>query len=82
MSFLDKTPIPKTASLGWKTGVQTPLSEGFLTPNQEAIGLLAGFASGSIPMEGDVVQHLPAVKGNQTIGDNLQELPWYIPNPS
>ena len=33
-------------------------------------------------MEGDVVQHLPAVKGNQTIGDNLQELPWYTPNPN
>ena len=46
------------------------------------MGLLAGFALGSIRMEGDVVQHLPAVKGNQTIGDNLQELHWYTPNPN
>ena len=28
-------------------------------------------------MEGDVVQHLPTIKGSQTIEDNLQELPSY-----
>ena len=81
-SFLDKTPIPNTTSPSWRMGISTPLNEGSLTPNQEAIGLLVGFALGSIQMEGDVVQHLPAVKGNQTIGDNLQELPWYTPNPN
>ena len=32
-------------------------------------------------MEGDAVQHLPAMKGNQTIGENLQGLPWYTPSP-
>ena len=52
--------------------------KGLLTPNQEAIGLLAGFASDSVQMEGDVVQHLPTIKGNQTIGENLQELPWLL----
>ena len=56
-----------------------PINEGSLTPNQEAIGLLAGFASGSVQMEGDVVKHLSIVKGKQSIGENLQELPWYIP---
>ena len=31
MSFVDKIPIPKTASLGWKVGVLTTLNEGSLT---------------------------------------------------
>ena len=63
-----------------KKGVPTPINEGTLTPNQEAFGLLVGFASGSVCMEGDVVQHLPIVQGNKTFGDSLGELPWFNPN--
>ena len=55
-AFLDHTPIPQVQSPVWKTGVPT------LTPNQEAIHLLAGFAMGLVRMEGDVVQHLPATQ--------------------
>ena len=57
MSFLDKTPISKTSSPGWKTGVPTPMNEGTLSLNQEAFSLLAGFVSGSVRMVGEV-QHL------------------------
>ena len=57
------------------------LDEGALTPNQEAFHLLGGFASGNVRMEGDVIQHLLIVKGNQTIGASLQELPWYTTSP-
>ena len=78
-SFLNKTLIPRVDAFKWKQGVPTPIIEGSLTLNQEAFGLLAGFATGSIRMRGDVVQHLPTVQGNKSIGDNLQEIPWYFP---
>ena len=79
-TFLDQTPIPKVESPKWKAGVPTPTNDGVLTPNQEALNLLTGFATGSIRMKDDVVQHLPAVQGNTSIGESLQELPWYSPN--
>ena len=78
-SFLDKIPIPKIDTLKWKQGIPTPIIEGSLTPNQEAFGLLTSFATGSIRMRGDVVQHLPTVQGDKSIGDSLQEIPWYSP---
>ena len=53
--------------------------EGSLTPNQEAFGLLTGFTPGSVRMRGDVVQHLPIVQGNKSIGESLWEIPWYFP---
>ena len=53
--------------------------EGSLTPNQEAFGLLISFATGSVRMRGDVVQHLPTLQGNKSIGDSLWEIPWYSP---
>ena len=77
--FLDKTPIPKVDTIKWKQGVPTPINEGSLTPNQEALGLLTGFTSGSVRMKGDIVQHLSIVQGNKSIGDSLQEIPWYSP---
>ena len=80
-AFLDRTPIPQIQSPVWKTGVSTPSLDGTLTPNQEAINLLAGFAMGSVRMEGDVVQHVPATQGNKTIGESPSELPWYFPDP-
>ena len=54
-AFLDHTPIPQIQSPVWKTGVPTPSLDGALTPNQEATNLLAGFATGLVRMEGDVV---------------------------
>ena len=78
-SFLDKTLIPKVDTLKWKQGIPTLILEGSLTPNQEAFGLLAGFMTGSIRMRSDAVQHLPIVQGNKSIGDTLQEIPWYPP---
>ena len=80
-AFLDHTPIPQIQSPVWKTGVPTPSLDGTLTPNQEAINLLAGFAMGSVRMEGDIVQHLPATQGNKAIGESLSELQWYSPDP-
>ena len=66
----------------WQTGVPTPINNGVLTPNQKALALLTGFATGSIRMKDDAVQHLPIVQGNKSIGESLQELPWYSPNPA
>ena len=57
----------------------TPILDGTVTPNQEALDLLSGFALGSVKMDGDIVQHLPVVQGNQSTGESLSELPWYLP---
>ena len=70
-AFLDHTLIPQIQSPVWKTGVPTPSLDGTLTSNQEGINLLAGFATGSVRMEGDIVQHLPATQGNKAIGESL-----------
>ena len=61
--FLDKTPVPslKLKSPKFKMGVPTPIKEGKLTPNSEALTLLSGFADGSIQMKDDEVQHLPSI---------------------
>ena len=80
-SFLDKTPILKTDAPKWKTGVLTPLHGESLSPNQEAFGLLARFASSSVRMEGDAVQHLPVVQGNKSTDEMLNEVPWFSPTP-
>ena len=61
--FLDKTPVPslKLKSPKFKMGVPTPIKEGKLTPNSEALTLLSGFADGSIQIKDDKVQHLPSI---------------------
>ena len=59
--LLQKTPVLKLQSSNWNPGFPTPINDGSLTPNQEAFGLLARFASGNVRMEGDAVQHLPIV---------------------
>ena len=71
--------IPKVDTLKWKQGVPTSIIEGSLTPHQEALGLLTSFTTGSIRMRGDVVQLLPTVQGNKSIGNSSQEIPWYSP---
>ena len=50
-------------------------------PNQQAIHLLTGFASGNVTMSGDKVKHLPTVSGESSISDSLQELPRESPSP-
>ena len=70
--FLHRTPIPSTKkeTSKWVTGVPTPIQEGQLTPNMEALNLLVGFASGEVVMEGDELKHLPSIsKGLETIWD-------------
>ena len=73
--FLQKTPILSVSSSQWQEGVLTPIRKGSLTTNQEALSLLAGFASRSIRMDGD----LPITQGNKSIGSTLSELPWFTP---
>ena len=68
--FLHRTPIPSTKkeTPKWVNGVPTPIQEGQLTPDMEALNLLAGFASGEVVMEGDKLKHLPSIsKSLETI---------------
>ena len=64
----------------WQEGVLSPIRRGALTPNKEAFSLSARFASGSVRMDGDVVQHLPIMQENKSIGSTLSELLWFTPN--
>ena len=68
--FLHRTPIPSTKKemSKWVKGAPTPIQEGQLTPNTEALNLLAGFASGEVVMEGNELKHLPSIsKSLETI---------------
>ena len=68
-SFLKKTPVPKIKSLNWKDGVPTPVQDGSITPNQQAIHLLVGFASSQIQMSGNKVKHLSTVDEENSISN-------------
>ena len=46
---------------GTTEGAPTPVQEGQLTPNTEALTLLTGFATGEIFMEGEQLKHLPSI---------------------
>ena len=59
--FLSKTPIPKITESTWVQGVPTPVIQGSMSPNEQAITLLAGFVSGNVKMEGDSVKHIPTI---------------------
>ena len=82
-SFSPRTSVPRVTSPTWKIGVPTLVNDGTLSPNQEAITLLFGFASGKIKMAGDVVQHL--LTNNPIwlplIRESLQELDRESPTP-
>ena len=78
---LQNTPIPKTKSLEWVKGPPTPIKDGTLSPNQQALRLLSGFATGQDTMAGDGLQHLPSMSEDQSIADSLRELPWSTPSP-
>ena len=61
----------------WVQGVPTPLATGSLSPDEQAVALLAGFASGRVTMEGDSIKHLPDVPV-KTISQMLSEV-WGTP---
>ena len=65
--FLQRTPIPNFDSPKWKDGIPTPIHDGDLTPNQEALGLLTGFATGQVRMSGNSMEHLPTSKNDESI---------------
>ena len=46
---------------GTTEGAPTPVQEGQLMPNTEALTLLTGFATGEIFMEGEQLKHLPSI---------------------
>ena len=51
-NFLLWTPIP-TINNAWVQGAPKPIAMGSLSPNEQAVALLAGFASGRVTMEGE-----------------------------
>ena len=63
--FLNRTPIPTLKQVAksseFVTGVPTPVQEGQMTPNTEALNLLTGFATGQVIMKDDEVQHIPSI---------------------
>ena len=72
-SFLPKTPIPTTKpeSPKWVKGVPTPIQEGQMTPNSEAIDLLVGFATGQLSVEEGELKHIPSISQSlETISRN------------
>ena len=69
--FLSKTPIPTldqriAKSPEFVKGVPTPVQEGQMTPNTEALSLLTGFATGQVTMKDNEVQHIPSI--SQSLG--------------
>ena len=70
--FLQKTPIPKIQPRNWIQGVPTPIKEGSMTPNTEAMNLLTGFATSRITVEEGQLKHLP------TISESLNTI-WETP---
>ena len=69
-SFLSRTPIPTLKQIlkspQFVKGAPTPVQEGQMTPNTEALSLLTGFATGKVTMKGDEVQHIPSI--SQSLG--------------
>ena len=51
--FLNKTPIPNPAlkAAKWVPGMPTPIQDGLMNPNTEAINLIVGFASGHVTVD-------------------------------
>ena len=55
------------------SGGATPIQEGLMSPNTEAINLIAGFASGHVTIDGNNLKHIPS------ISKSLSEV-WETPN--
>ena len=71
--FLSKTPIHKVTDNAWVEGAPTPILHGSMSLNEQAMTLLAGFASGSVTMEGDSIKHLPTAP-DKSIMQTLDEV--------
>ena len=76
-SFLLQTPIPKMVDKVWVEGAPTPIATGSLSPNEQAVALLAGFASSRVTMGGESIEHLPATP-DKLIMQTLDEV-WGTP---
>ena len=74
--FLSKTPVPKVTENAWVERAPTPILQGSMSRNEQAITLLAGFASGSVTMEGNSIKHLPSIP-DKSIMQTLDEV-WGI----
>ena len=60
-SFLQNTQIPKMEPQNWVQGAPTPIEEGFMSPNTEAMNFLTGFATGHVTVEEGQLKHLPMI---------------------
>ena len=76
--FLSKTPIPKITKYTWVQGAPTPVAQGSMSPNEQVMTLLAGFASSSVKMDGNSLEHLPTIP-EKSINETLNEIPWETP---
>ena len=58
-------------------GTRSPhlIAQGSMSPNEQAITLLAGFASGGIKMDGNSLKHLPTIP-EKSINETLCEISW------
>ena len=59
-------------------GDPTPIATGSLSPNEQAVALLAGFASGRVTIGGKSIKHLPGTPV-KAISQTLSEV-WGMPN--
>ena len=75
--FLLKTPVPKVTEHSWVQGVPTPVIQGSMSPNEQALTLLAGFTSGNVTMDWASVKHLPS-NPEKSITQTLNEI-WGTP---
>ena len=75
--FLSKTLVLKVTEYAWVEGAPMPILQGSMSPNEQAITLLAGFASGSVTMEGNSIKHLPSIP-DKSIMQTLDEV-WGTP---
>ena len=75
--FLSQTPIPQVVDKAWVEGAPTPIAMGSLSPNEQAVALLAGFGSSRVMMEGESIKHLHATP-DKSIIQTLDEV-WRTP---
>ena len=77
--FLNKTPIPNPAlkAAKWVPGVPTPIQEGLMSPNMEAINLIAGFASGCVTIDGNDLKHIPSI--SKSLSEVWETLNKWVP---
>ena len=65
---------PTLETKHWLPGAPTPI--GSMSPNEQAISLITGFATGNVIMDNGSIKHLTT---NSSISKTLDELPWDTP---